>query len=146
MSSKNREIVRYAIEEVFNQKNAELLVNLYATEFRGDSPFGPIEGRDGFRVFFRNFVAAFPDFHIALERIIADEDWVVVSYGFTGTNTGRFNGLPATGCVVECRGVALTRVAGNRIVEQSFVWDNLAPRRQVRQALMAAQRLSQLSS
>ncbi len=143
MSSETKALVRHAIEEVFNQKNIGIIASLYAPDFRGSSPYGPIEGRDALKSFCENFVAGFPDFHIQAEQVIADDEWVAVPYTFIGTNSGPFAGFPPTGCVVESQGVLLMRIVNNSIIEQCFVWDDLSPRRRVRQSLIAAQRLSE---
>lgn len=137
MSSENKAFVRYVIEEVFNQRNFRLVTNVYAPDFRGESPYGPIGNRDAFKSLCEEFAAGFPDFFIRVEQVIAENEWVVVIYTFIGTNSGPFAGFSSTGCVVESQGVLLTRIVNNRISEQSFVWDDLRPRRRVRQSITA---------
>jgi predicted ester cyclase len=60
---------------------------------------------------------AFPDIHITIKDMIAEDDRVVIRYIFTGTHQTEFWGIPPTGKSVEINGVWIHRPANHRIVE-----------------------------
>jgi predicted ester cyclase len=63
--------------------------------------------------------AAFPDLAITIEDMVAEGDRLVGRWVMTGTNTGSFSGMPATGRPVTLSGIDLLRVEGDRFAE---VW------------------------
>lgn len=137
MSEENRTLVRTTIEEVFNRKRMGLIEIIYSPNCYGHSPEGSFKNRAGFITLFERYAAAFPDFRINIQQIIAEDDWVALHYNFVGTNTGPLIGFQATGQIVSVAGFVASRIANNRIIEQYFMWDNLHARRQLWQALAA---------
>ena len=75
-------------------------------------------GREGFRAFFTELTAAFPDAKIQPVHAFADDENVAVAYTLTGTHQGEFNGIPATGKAIEVRGMQLSRFENGQIVER----------------------------
>jgi len=63
------------------------------------------------------FLNAFPDIHIEVEDLIAEEDTVVMRATTTGTHQGDFMGIPATGKKVSNGEVHLVKIAGGKFVE-----------------------------
>lgn len=55
----------------------------------------------GVQQFFQMQMAAFPDMQMAIEDLIASGEKVVTRVKYTGTNTGDFMGMPATGKSVD---------------------------------------------
>jgi steroid delta-isomerase-like uncharacterized protein len=53
--------------------------------------------KDGVLQYFRMLIAAFPDFRMDVEDVIASGDKAVARVRVTGTHKGEFLGLPATG-------------------------------------------------
>jgi steroid delta-isomerase-like uncharacterized protein len=142
MSVENKSLIRFVIEEVFNCRRKDLIEAFYASDYQGYSPDGPFYGRQGVHALLENYHAAFPDFQIQINYILAEDDRVVVHYTFTGTNTGSLAGFPPTGNSVRVPGVIVSRVENGWITEQSFVWDNLGPRRQSWLASIAERQMS----
>jgi len=131
MADQNEASVRALIEVLFNQKQAGLASAFYAPECEGSSPDGPIHGWNGFRSLFDKYLEAFPDFRLTVNYLLSVENKVVVHYTFQGTQTGSLAGYRATGKAVTVPGIMISRIANSRIVEQHWLWDNLAPRRQM---------------
>jgi steroid delta-isomerase-like uncharacterized protein len=71
------------------------------------------------------FFTAFPDQHYALEDLIAEADKVVHRYTCRATHQGEFMGVPATGKVVTFTGIAISRFAGGKWVEDWESFDAL---------------------
>src|SRR5690606_674150 len=58
-----------------------------------------------------------PDYHTAIEDLIAEGDRVAARVTITGTHTGDFYGLPATGKRIQVSGMYIVRIAQGKIVE-----------------------------
>ena len=118
----NKAILRRVLEEVLNQKNLDLADEFYATSYVNHIPPNPeIRGPEGFKQLFAMQFAAFPDFHLTAEDIIAEGDKVVTRWTFTGTHEGELMGLPPTGKKVMVTGMVINRFADGKIVED---WEN----------------------
>jgi steroid delta-isomerase-like uncharacterized protein len=65
--------------------------------------------KEGTLEFFRIYRAAFPDLHFEPEDYIASGDNVVVRVTVSGTNTGDFMGMPATGKRMEIDVIDIVR-------------------------------------
>jgi len=65
--------------------------------------------KEGVLEFFRMYRAAFPDLRFDPEDVIASGDKVVVRVRATGTNTGDFMGMPATGKSMDIQLIDIVR-------------------------------------
>jgi len=50
-------------------------------------------------------------------------DRVICRWTCTGTQTGNFYGMPATGKKVDCKGITIFRISNGKIAELWNVWD-----------------------
>src|SRR2546427_13050514 len=64
-----------------------------------------------------------PDGRATIDHIIAEADKVVVRGTMTGTHTGEFMGIPATGKAVEISGIDITRFENGQSTEHWGQWD-----------------------
>jgi predicted ester cyclase len=88
-------------------------------------------GRSGYVNALRVAWAAFPDYRVEIEDLVAEGDRVAVRYLDRGTHLGEFLGLAPTGRSYRKPGLALYRLAGGRLVEAWFQEDDADFRRQV---------------
>ncbi len=65
----------------------------------------------------------FPDFDITVEDLVAEDDKVVKRWVFTGTQSGEYVGIPATGKRVTMRGITLYRLARGKVSEMYWNYD-----------------------
>jgi steroid delta-isomerase-like uncharacterized protein len=65
--------------------------------------------KEGVLEFFRMYRAAFPDLRFDPQDVIASDDKVVVRVRATGTNSGNFMGMPATGKSMDIQLVDIVR-------------------------------------
>ena len=79
---------------------------------------GQARGSEGYKNFFADLRAAFPDLQVEVETLVADSDQVAFAYTLTGTQNGPFQGHPPTGKAVEVRGLQISRFADGRMVER----------------------------
>ena len=65
----------------------------------------------------------FPDFHITIEALIAEQDQVVARMRWTGTHHGPFLHLPPSGKAFDSMAIRIYRIAAGKIVESVAVQD-----------------------
>jgi predicted ester cyclase len=90
-----------------------------------DAPQLP-PGPEGCKEVARAFRTAFPDFHMTVEDIVAEDDLVVCRFRQTGTHRGDLFGIAATGRPVDFGEIALCQIAGGQIIASWFQTDMLA--------------------
>lgn len=102
-----------------NAGNIDAAVESFAPDAVDHDPApGQPAGREGFKAFFTELTAAFPDAHIEPAHLVADDDNVAVAYTLTGTHEGEFQGIAATGRKIEVRGLQIGRFENGQIVER----------------------------
>jgi steroid delta-isomerase-like uncharacterized protein len=69
--------------------------------------------------------SAFPDINFSIEELIAVGDKVICRYIMRGTHQAEFQGIPATGNMVEISGIIISRIENGKIVEEREEWDML---------------------
>ena len=71
------------------------------------------------------FRAGFPDVVFKVEDQVAEGDKVVTRWRARGTNTGDFNGMPATGKAITLPGITIQRLEDGKIAEAWVQYDQL---------------------
>jgi steroid delta-isomerase-like uncharacterized protein len=124
---RNKAVIRRFVQEVQNNKSEAAYDELNDTDFVNlSSPPGIPSDRDGGKVYLWGFFTAFPDSRFTIDDMIAEGDRVVTKKTFTGTHTGDFAGIPATGRKVTLQYVDIMRVRDGRIVEHWLSMDQLS--------------------
>jgi steroid delta-isomerase-like uncharacterized protein len=89
-----------------------------------DVPTGTVsEGIAAVEEFFQRVWTAFPDMQMIPGHVVAHGDGVAVEWLTTGTHTGDFPGLPATGQPLRSRGVSMIRLHGHQVQSVADYWD-----------------------
>ncbi len=86
---------------------------------------GQVPGPAGYRSLFGEMRTAFPDLHVEVQHLVADDDTVAFSYEVTGTHQGELMGHPATGRAVAFRGAQVGRFRDGLLVERWGSTDQL---------------------
>ena len=89
----NMEIFRTVVEEGFNKVNLSALDALFAPDYQ-EHQFGLRPTLDGMKKDIEFLHTAFPDFHLEIEDMIANEDEVWARMTGSGTHRGPFMGPP----------------------------------------------------
>jgi len=77
--------------------------------------------------YFKLMLAAFPDMQMAVEDVIASGDRAVARVTVSGTNTGEFMGMPATGKSVSMKLIDITAFGDDGLAREHWgVADMLA--------------------
>ena len=113
----NRAIVKSFVEEIFNKHNLSAIEN-YMNPVAG-------KGSQGFKQFLSAFFKAFPDWCADIERIVAEDNLVVIFLNGFGTHQGEFHGVAPTHKRVNIRSADLYRIENGIIIEHRDVVDQL---------------------
>ena len=120
-------MIRRFVEEVQNGQDWAAYDELNDPDFVNlSAPPGMPSDRAGGKLYLQAFAAAYPDAHFEIDDMIAEGDSVVTKKTFTGTNTGEFAGMPATGRQVSLQYVDIMRVRDGRIVEHWLSMNQLS--------------------
>ena len=112
----NKELIKSFIEEVFNKHDLTaidkyLVANL--TDGSGKTP-------ESFKKSLTALFSGFPDLHVNIEHILAENNFVLVFLNFTGTHRAQYERMPATNKLVNIKSADLYRIENDKIVEH---WD-----------------------
>lgn len=92
---------------------------------------GQAPGPEGYRQFFTELRAAFPDLKVSVAHMVADADNVAFAYTVTGTHQGAFMGFAPTGKQIRVRGMQISKFADGKMVERWGSSDQLGMLRQL---------------
>jgi predicted ester cyclase len=109
-----REFIRNHFEEFVNRKNVEIGNVNFAADFvdhGADVPPGMPPGPAGAIQYVGGALKRFPDLHVQIEDMIAEDDKVVVRNRWTATDS-------QNGKRLAFRGIVIWRIAGRKIVER----------------------------
>lgn len=108
-----------AFGEAVNTGTLDAFDDLVAPDSVDHDPApGQVAGPAGFKAFFTDMRSAFPDLHIDVETLVADDDQVAFAYTLTGTNDGSFQGNEPTGKAIKVRGLQISRFADGKMIER----------------------------
>lgn len=127
-SETNKEVVRRFYEEVINHLKVELIPELVGEDYTEVMDGRRYEvGPEGAEAHALGVRQTYPDLHLAIERQIAEGEWVVTCITATGTHSGEWMGIAPTGKKVTFTGVNVDRVLSGRIVEHGGAANMLGP-------------------
>lgn len=109
--------------EIWNTKDFSRFSNIVAESFTFVTPNRRIEGRENFEAYVREVADAFPDFQITVQKLLADENLVIVEGAVSGTHKGEFNGIPPTGETFEVQDRAQFIVKDGKLQEEWSFFD-----------------------
>lgn len=134
MSADAADLARTALEEVCARGDMELARDCYAADFLDHVNAVDLHGHEGIRNSTDLYRALFDELRIRVVDQVSERDRVVSRWVMTGSNRGR----PA-----ELSGITISRIEGDRIVEDWTALDSLELLRQLGliRSLLAAPRL-----
>ena len=127
-AEENKALYRRFMNEVVNKKNLGVMDELMAQDYieHDEMPPGMPTGREGMKQMLGMFFSAFPDLHSTTEEVIAEGDMVVGRHTTTGTHSGEFMGIPATGKKISIQEVHIVRIVNGKAVEHWGAVDQMA--------------------
>lgn len=112
-----RALARVWFDDVINRRDLDAIDRTYAPEYAHHGNGGAVMDRRQARRFAEALLAASADRRATVHEQLVDGDVVITRWSSTGTHTGAFLGIPATGKEFTVRGIVMSRMAGGRIVE-----------------------------
>ena len=129
---RQKEIARRIFEEAWNKGNFDGLEELIdpGAQFHIHGHTAPMSAQDTERVI-SAWHRAFPDFHFAIEAMVAEEDLVAVRLTMCGTHEDVWKEMPPTGNAIEITAMMFLRFDNGRLVEIWEDFDELGMLRQL---------------
>jgi steroid delta-isomerase-like uncharacterized protein len=126
MSVDNKAIIRRFYEEVWDERNPEVVDQLVSPSHALQVPShsGSATGPEAYKSQIQMYLRGFPDLQFTIEDLIAEGEKVVCCWTMSGTHRGEFMGIPATGKRMSVDGVTIHIVTNGKIMD-SYVNLNL---------------------
>ena len=123
--AKNKAIVRRYFEDCLNQGKMETIDELISPTYVSHYPAGYDlgGGPDDVKQIVSSVRRGFPNVHFTIEDFVSQGEKVAARWTFHGTHNGNFMGVAPTGREVVVAGVAVYRLADEKIEEVWLSWD-----------------------
>jgi predicted ester cyclase len=102
----NKALVLRYFDERWNKKNFAIVDEL-----------APGDDHEGHKAWMAAAFAAVGNMRLTVDRVVAEDNQVVLLWTVTGLHQGEYEGVPPTGRVVTWRGLAMLTVEDGRIVD-----------------------------
>ena len=113
-------------DEVFTQGNIDVIDEIVADDYVEHQEFPGLEpSKEGLKKFVQLFHGAFSDINVETVGTGVDGDEIWVHSVFTGTHTGEFAGIPATGKRVALAMMDRVKTRDGKAIEHWGVSDDL---------------------
>jgi len=118
-TDENKAVARRFFEEVVSDGSLDVIDTICAPNYRLHATLSGPDAidRDQLRDLVRSWRSSFDDGRIAIEDIVAEGDLVAARMLETGTHTGEFKGVGATGRKVSYGSMTFLRIRDGKIVE-----------------------------
>jgi len=126
MSTETNKSTSRRFQEEFNNRDWAACARLLAPGFVTYQPGapGPLNA-EAFIQIGQMFAAAFPDLRVTIHDQIAENDRVSTRLSFSGAHRADFQGIPATGRVIDVNGVVIDRYVDDKIAEHWALFDTM---------------------
>jgi steroid delta-isomerase-like uncharacterized protein len=132
MSDLNKTVCRRLIEEVLNRGDFSLVDTLVSPGYVYHGPGGlELRGRDGFKQIVTLYRTAFPDLHMTIQDLVAENDKVAIRWTARGTHKGDLAGIAPTGRAATVTGIVVSRVVDGMLAEDFETFDEVGMLRQL---------------
>lgn len=128
----NKALAKRIIDEFINKNNAAVANELFADDFVNHNPqFGVSSDREGLKQMISMLHQGFPDVHLTIEDMIAENDKVVLRFRTKGRNTGEMLGIQPTNKNMDTCQISIIRFQEGRVKERWNITDQLEVMRQL---------------
>jgi len=127
----NKAICHRFFEEVFDERNLDLMEELSAATYVYHGPGGREVNLQGLKQLLTMYFNALPDLQATVEDLVAEGDTVATRYTLRGTHKGDLIGIPPTNKQVIAMGIVIDRIVGGKFVESWGLLDQLSILQQV---------------
>lgn len=133
IANNNKSIARRLVHEFWNNGHSELAEELVTPDFERTELFTPgmLHGPDGLIQAATIWRVAFPDAHLTIDDILAENDKVALQWTFAGTHEGELKGTPPTGRPVKVTGISICHFVDGKISKETVSADMLTLMKQL---------------
>jgi steroid delta-isomerase-like uncharacterized protein len=124
-SKKNVDFYTKVWEQVINEGKVNVLDTAYAESIVLHT-LPEIKGIKDAKAYYAGFVTGFSNRKFTVKKMFANGENLVKHWQFTGTHTGIFMGIPATGRTVNIEGSTIAKIVDGKIVEEQDFMDNMS--------------------
>jgi steroid delta-isomerase-like uncharacterized protein len=124
-SKKNVDFYTKVWDQVINEGKVNVLDTAYAESIVLHT-LPEIKGIKDSKAYYAGFVTGFSNRKFTVKRMFANGEDLVKHWQFTGTHTGVFMGIPATGRTVNIEGSTIAKIVDGKIVEEQDFMDNMS--------------------
>lgn len=119
-----REVATQWFQRIWGERDESAITELMSPDSVGVHEGGVISrGPEDFRKFFHNFITTFPDMHLEVLDIVAEDGKAVVRWQAHGTHQAEAFGIAATKRLFEFSGVSWFEVRDGQIVGGGDSWN-----------------------
>jgi steroid delta-isomerase-like uncharacterized protein len=116
-AAENAAMVRRLFEDGVNGADDSAFDEVLSPDYVNYDMPAPGPGPDGMKAVMGMFRSGFPDMHVELHDVVADDERVATRGVFTGTHQGEFMGVPASGKPIEVNYIDMWRVRDGKLAE-----------------------------
>ena len=122
----NIKMYRHVWDEIVNKGKLELFNDSnFTTDVVMHVMPSDIVGIDTAKDYYTNYLTGFSNIIFTIKDVFGQGDKLVKHWNFSGTHTGVFFGIPASGKKVSIDGVTVVRMSNGKIAEERDFLDNL---------------------
>jgi steroid delta-isomerase-like uncharacterized protein len=125
----HKDVVQRFYKEVFENGNVDALDELVTENTVEHEPPPPgvaqKPGREGVKETCRAYIQAFRPLSVQVQHLYEDGDTVIAHVTYSGTHSGQFGPLPATGKSASVEGIDIMRFEGDQIAEHWGQFDGV---------------------
>lgn len=127
MFEQNKAIARSVVEDGFNQGDPSVLDAYCSPAFVNYSPVpGLTPDVEGWKNLMLVYRSAFPDLHLEIAHLVAEDNLVVIHFSARGTHLGDLMENPPTGKEVAVPGIVILQIDDGKIVGRWEVLDSMS--------------------
>jgi steroid delta-isomerase-like uncharacterized protein len=93
--------------------------DLFAEDFVNFAAgFEPVKSLAAMKNLLRELLLAFPDWHVTVEDMFAQDNKVVTRWSLKATHLAPYHEIPATGVKIQAEGIHIDHIVGDKIAKR----------------------------
>jgi steroid delta-isomerase-like uncharacterized protein len=80
--------------------------------------FEPVKSLAAMKSLLRELLIAFPDWHVTVEDMFAQDNKVVTRWSLKATHLAPYQNIPATGAKIRAEGIHIDHIVGDKIAKR----------------------------
>ena len=102
-----------------NAGTLDELDDIFAEDFVNFAAgFEPVKSLAAMKTLIRELLVAFPDWHVTVEDMFAQDNKVVTRWSLRATHLAPYHDIPATGLKISAEGIHIDHIVGDKIAKR----------------------------